>query len=264
MCGSKTLPKWLLAVVCLIITVADDSPYFSDRRSGREELEPYLSVLTKGRPRTTHMFKMVRICNAAAERTAAEREDWQNLGFLLTNTADFKATDPRDRVYALLGMVRKADAVAIKADYTKPLGCLLEGVVKHLTKEDGKLHLPENRRQPAGLVPSWAPELLGTVYSDSCWRLMLGTGNPYNVSGNIPMDVDFVQDVHDATVLVTKGIWVGEIASVIGPFIFRLATDGDVDSVRESLPEWHQGIYGYKNLPAMQNPRTLSGSGGLL
>ncbi len=54
------------------------------------------------------------------------------VGHLLQTTLAFEATDPRDKVFALLGLVHEDDRSALKPDYSKPIQQVYTELAHHL------------------------------------------------------------------------------------------------------------------------------------
>lgn len=224
-CGSKTLPSWMFQIVCFTLCIIGRSEAFLD---GPQALEPWLSIATKGTPPAVKMFL-----------TALSHDDGSRLhpSGLLQITSMFKATDPRDKIYALINLLRNEDAVGIKVDYTKPLELVLTDLVKHLVKTDGDLSsLPRNCHKLTSLTPSWAPDVIEPVLtSGAAW---VNGPDLYRAAGNIPIDVDFTED---PPALIAKGVLIGEMELVFGPCIHHLLPGVETlspDSFKEAMPEW--------------------------
>lgn len=75
------------------------------------------------------------------------------------------ATDPKDKVYALLGMVSDEDRNKIKVDYKRPMRDILIDVTIQSMNEEGLMFLnvvePSHLRPPELTLPSWVPYLVG-------------------------------------------------------------------------------------------------------
>jgi Heterokaryon incompatibility protein (HET) len=90
---------------------------------------------------------------------------------LLAVTRRLKVTNPRDKIYALLGLV-KSD---IDVDYGKPIDQLFIEVVEVILQENEKLHFLTFAGQHNGMdpnrisldLPSWAPDWLAVSKCDS-------------------------------------------------------------------------------------------------
>jgi hypothetical protein len=89
----------------------------------------------------------------------------QSLPFLeaLQQTTKFSATDPRDRIYALLGLVHDGRAFVPVPDYTISFENLEVQMAKNYLQATRKLDvilIPGNKHVLDGSVPSWKPHWL--------------------------------------------------------------------------------------------------------
>lgn len=64
-------------------------------------------------------------------RTTVTNKGGEELRDLLLNTNSSNATEPRDRIYALLGMLREEDRGSFIVDYDRPLGTIYAQAVAH-------------------------------------------------------------------------------------------------------------------------------------
>ena len=94
-------------------------------------------------------------------RTAVTSKGGEELRDLLLNTNSSKATEPRDRIYALLGMMRKGNRESFTVDYGRPLGTVFAEAVAHIfQKGNGPLLLSGMELAGTSLhnsFPSWVP-----------------------------------------------------------------------------------------------------------
>ncbi|KAF5879651.1 putative heterokaryon incompatibility protein [Botrytis fragariae] len=65
-------------------------------------------------------------------RTAVTDKKGEDLRDLLLNTVTSKATEPKDRIYGLLGMMSSSDRKAITVDYNRPLGTIYADAISHI------------------------------------------------------------------------------------------------------------------------------------
>ena len=96
---------------------------------------------------------------------SAENQESVSWLYLLVNTRNYKATDPKDHYFALLGLVqepRKDDLEPFKADYSKTLLQITCEVTKHIIKStDGLVILSHVKHRNLGAIsdtPSWIPD----------------------------------------------------------------------------------------------------------
>lgn len=81
---------------------------------------------------------------------------------LLISCYDFKATDPRDRIFGLLGLATNGEEILLEPDYTASIQDVYIGSTRHLLTQDdslGLLHVAGTGypRSVADL-PSWVPD----------------------------------------------------------------------------------------------------------
>ncbi|KAJ8064482.1 hypothetical protein OCU04_006816 [Sclerotinia nivalis] len=103
-------------------------------------------------------------------RTAVINKQGEDLRDLLLNTISSKATEPKDKIYALLGMMRPLDRQSLAIDYDRPLGKVYAEAISHIFhKGQGpfllsamKLAGPNPPSQYPSF-PSWVPRL-GSKY----------------------------------------------------------------------------------------------------
>ncbi|KAF2856513.1 HET-domain-containing protein [Plenodomus tracheiphilus IPT5] len=101
-------------------------------------------------------------------------------------TSDSSATDPRDCIYGLLGMVEDADELGIKVDYEQSVEALYESVARALLRTQGLKMLQccqFSPRHQDGSLPSWVPDWSSSLRQllDGL-RILLPSG-VYNASG---------------------------------------------------------------------------------
>jgi hypothetical protein len=98
-----------------------------------------------------------RLIEAALEGTS---KGPQPLIMRLLKATAFGATDPRDHIYALLGMASDTEELSILADYTKPCADSYTVVAAALLQSQQKLQILSQCRTPKVQkdLPSWVPD----------------------------------------------------------------------------------------------------------
>jgi hypothetical protein len=100
----------------------------------------------------------------AIDNLRVQVRDDEKLGLdvVLGFTRTYQATDPRDRIYALLGLVGDDDRDAIVPDYSIDVGSLYLKIAWHFIKSRETLdflvhagHVSETLRE---VLPSWVPD----------------------------------------------------------------------------------------------------------
>ena len=117
-----------------------------------------------------------------------------SLEMLLKRTMRFYATDPRDKVFALLGLANERDRLEIVPDYSKNLEQVYAELAVYLIS--GNINMIYfNTNSPNEAHPSWVP--------DWSWlnrRWPLWTPNIYNAAGNTTQAGRFSEDLSTFTV----------------------------------------------------------------
>ncbi|KAF5855943.1 hypothetical protein ETB97_008167 [Aspergillus alliaceus] len=126
---------------------------------------------------------------------------------LLFETWTFRATDPRDKIFGLYGLLAKAGTVSWRPDYKKSVAHVYADATKEIMENAGELRmlsavLDRSLRNISDL-PSWVPD-----YSVPFCNMMCAN---YNAAGNLPQapiqpspwDVLAVSGVRIDTVLQT-------------------------------------------------------------
>lgn len=112
-----------------------------------------------------------------------------SLGSIVTHRYHFYATDPRDYVYALFGLVERTGSILANANYRLTVWQVYAALVKSYTEAYGNLDiicLATSPRRIEGL-PSWAPDLsyrnepgLTFVHEDCLWLKNLDARDSLN------------------------------------------------------------------------------------
>lgn len=151
----------------------------------------------------------------------------QGLQLLLSSTRRFKATDPRDKIFALLGIAvpseelqaRLTDRDFIQPDYTKSTGVVYRDVTLHLIRLEQSLDIlstvEDSSLRETPDLPSWVPDY--NVWQKST---ILGMPPPNDffkchASGSSKIDVSSSAD--NPNILLIKGF--------------------EVDTIREMTPD---------------------------
>jgi hypothetical protein len=179
----------------------------------------YMSVT-----RACRLLKLVKLYRE--QRTSRQR-----LIDILWSTVEFRATDQRDKVYAILGIARGQDQSALPPDYalkTTPES-LLRNIVKHHLEKENDLDifcyfppLPTG----SGNDCSWLPDL-GQHINGLC---------PASFSASAGRRLDF-RFSSDLKYLTVKGIALTTVDTVVGPFEFGQFLDLSMKDDQSTLFE---------------------------
>ncbi|KAL9620509.1 MAG: hypothetical protein Q9160_004978 [Pyrenula sp. 1 TL-2023] len=125
-----------------------------------------------------------------------------NLGLLIRRTANLKCTDPRDRVYALMGMRWKEEReLQVTVDYTKPAGKVYQDYVQQFIARFKSLRLLSfcEIQDHSSEMPTWVPDWSRPPHANAPRALQSASGNmPSDVTG-ISEDILAVTGLHIAT-----------------------------------------------------------------
>jgi hypothetical protein len=98
------------------------------------------------------------------------------LGTLLEALFDTRhslATDPKDKVYALLGLVSDGNQITGLPNYSQTVDVMLKKITKIILQREKNLNLIAIRRPdmaPSGVLPSWVPHLTDLAQSVLPWQ----------------------------------------------------------------------------------------------
>lgn len=127
-------------------------------------------------------------------RDLSPTDPMSNLEMLLKRTMRFFATDPRDKVFALLGLAHECDRMEIVPDYSKNLEQIYAELAVYLISKNINM-IYFNTNSPSEDHPSWVP--------DWSWlnrRWPLWSPGFYKAAGNTTQAGRFSQDLSTLTI----------------------------------------------------------------
>jgi hypothetical protein len=222
-CGDRCMPRWMFDFICLLLEVIERSIGFISPQ-GIEE--PRRTMKLRGGTRGSGMFTMLLQFDGPTDG------ETRNVGKILLRTRSFRATDPHDKIYALLGLMRREDAMDIPVDYSKPVEAVLTDIVKSLIRRDRSLSfLLYNHPESIHNLPSWLPD----IYMDDI--LQSGAGwvdseQRFSVADGIEPSVEFGEE---DKLLIAMGVTVGLIEDVFGPFLPPRLDDDTISTEAENI-----------------------------
>jgi hypothetical protein len=105
-----------------------------------------------------------------------------SLHWLLIASRDYKATDPRDKIFALMGVVTNLDSIGLSVDYSLPAEEVYKKLAIHsMTIWNSLLYLSSaglKDASPDNRLPSWVPDWS----HDNERRTSLAASNCFNAS----------------------------------------------------------------------------------
>lgn len=127
-------------------------------------------------------------------------------------------TDPRDKVFALLGPCSNSSTIGIKADYTKPCAMVYAEVTFVLLQAGFYDVLRYNDYKDSEGLPSWVPDRVHTGL-----REIQRDREPFSASANKAMS--WRKDPTRPGVLLVDGVMVDPICSSLAIRIFGILCD---------------------------------------
>ncbi|EXK79874.1 hypothetical protein FOQG_15552 [Fusarium oxysporum f. sp. raphani 54005] len=203
-CGTSSISRIEFDVACSAILLTVQGNSARGTGSGFEVDEPLRSFLSRGWPPGLAMIQTISSCNGPVKPT---------LTWLIEVSRRFEASNCRDKIFALLGLVCEQDRL-LEPDYEQPVSVVLMNVVEFLINSWGNLHILLGNRfevNPDG--PSWAPDLGSRLRGDTTLRIFNKTFKADN--GQKPT----VKIDKSLGTLSCKGVLLGATRRVIGPYV---------------------------------------------
>ncbi|CAG8956330.1 hypothetical protein HYFRA_00003710 [Hymenoscyphus fraxineus] len=200
-CGAESIPWEELDQVCSLLQLEVD--YLSDLFYTRPSC---VRTLTHGGPRGLQLSRYSPNTNAPP------------LLELLLSHKSKKSTDPRDKVFALIG-ISSSRATFGAIDYEKDVGEVYTHTARHIIQSTGKLDVVcvKQRDFSTEGLPSWAPDWSRPPPNSG--SLMVGLHHrvpPFNAAGNTSGSFEFLGEDGDS--LCAKGMRIDVIKTVGMPF----------------------------------------------
>ncbi|KAF2498158.1 HET-domain-containing protein, partial [Lophium mytilinum] len=147
-CGNRSVDWNHLFDACQVLEKRD---LFFDDVLGR----PYISVISMGILRLAYHVLHSTVENEDAPSTLALPE-------VILRTMNAESSDPRDKVYALLGMIREQDRQNLRPDYTKSVRDVYIQMARQLCLFNGKPCFTFigiiSQKTATHRLPSWVPD----------------------------------------------------------------------------------------------------------
>jgi heterokaryon incompatibility protein (HET) len=139
-----------------------------------------------------------------------------DLLFLLVTLVMLECQDPRDRLFAVLGIASNREVLNIKPDYTKPIEEIFREVSVRLLSVDNQLSLLRSWPESEDKItrrPTWVPPF------DDFYKTIVHSKIRGKVANTITSDCKFEDD---NTVLVTNGFVLTKVSENLGKLDGRL------------------------------------------
>lgn len=161
-----------------------------------------------------------------------------------------KATDPRDRIYGMLGLARFQYENAVVADYAQSVEMAFTTSAIQMISNTGSLEVLSHvvpGVQPLMRLPSFVPDWTSShddVHTHFSWLKWLKDKNEYNACKSMAADLSTTAPSH----IRLKGIRVDEVEMVSSPLGPEL-TPGSLDPLLSLMRRYNQCNLGGHQIP---------------
>ena len=135
---------------------------------------------------------------------------------------DLRSTDPRDKIYGLVGLIDTLRESSYKIDYDLSVQEIYRHFFEVIVTEHESLNIicASDIQDPSNQLPSWCPDWSINQSHDVDPRLGLGPSKDiYNASGCCKPKTGFVSCGDDIHLLVAEGWCIDRIQRLSGPFL---------------------------------------------
>ncbi|KAF4442969.1 HET-domain-containing protein [Fusarium austroafricanum] len=172
---------------------------------------PSRLLAEKGPPAIEDMYRVVRRFDSIFD------DEFHSIDSLIRLLSKFQVTDPRDKLYGLLGIVKDHQVVA---DYSLSVSDVYKVWVRKWVKSKGNLHcILGNRQLTNNFEPSWLPELSNELVDSFVFEETIRNATCDAIGNEQPIHIDFMENI-----LKVKGIRVGKLERIVGPSLSPLGS----------------------------------------
>jgi hypothetical protein len=165
MCGRIEIPDWELIPKLVLLVFRRMAPVFtlpSLAEDPNSMTECLISIWRLRKIYTVEKAKMT-------------------LHDLIMESHAFKASDPRDKVYSIIGLADDRDKIRLKIDYSRPIRDLYINVASYMIEHDTDLSLLLSNLHTKSIdLPSWVPDWSTWHFGSNGAAMSIG----YDASGN--------------------------------------------------------------------------------
>jgi hypothetical protein len=156
------------------------------------------------------LLNLLQICRCDIHEWGDEH--LQNLEYLLYLTEQFEASVPHDHFFALLGLSRKEDRLAIPVDYSLRFADICAIVLIHIIQHTRSLNiLSGNRSRESKPLSSWMPSFSDPIRRGYGWN----TFRNFHAAG---ARLASASPSECGRFITCRGVEIGTINYVEGPF----------------------------------------------
>jgi hypothetical protein len=184
-------------------------------------------------------------------------QDEMTLSFMLkTLASDLQFTDPRDRVFGLLGMASDTAALQIQVDYSVPWQAVYADAIKRIIHSGDVDILHDIYSAPSPGLPSWAPDL-STAKAGIIKKYTFLSTHPFSAGGiSLPAHrVPSPSQFSSPTTLLLRGFRIDTVLSV-GPTWTR-SRFGYYPETLSSVKQAVVKLFGFSRLSATNPARAI-------
>ncbi|KAF4948552.1 hypothetical protein FGADI_9547 [Fusarium gaditjirri] len=169
----------------------------------------------------------------------------------------YSATDPRDILFGLLGILTEEQALGIRVDYTKSVAEVFTVLTRAMMSSEDEDHAPFdldfcNPGQPTGYLPTWVPDWCKIgMWGVRTYRI--NHFGMYKATGRLSRQGRALTVKGDTNVLHRLGCQVDEITSVMHPPEWVQTTPYDPSEL-EDPDNWFRSIATFAGLGSESGP----------
>ncbi|KAG8355545.1 hypothetical protein FVEN_g6476 [Fusarium venenatum] len=228
-CGSEWVPLPVLSTFISVFGLMRSNPRWMNGSMAR----PFDRLKTDGAPAVEAMITVIWRFDSRFDH---DRED-RTLDNIMRLSRSFQVTDPRDKLYGLLGIITDHP---IDVDYKLNVSQVYKSLVTSWIESKGNLHCILGNRAPLNDVgPSWLPQNSNQLLDGLPFRNLMRAAQGKGQYAQSP-SISFMQEDN---VMKARGIRLGRINHVVGPFwsstnsqiemdlVGKLNTDTDMNNM---------------------------------
>ena len=175
-------------------------------------------ILTSlARSSLTNIYYIAMLSSRKIGAQVGYGERQESLATLVSRHRVCHATDPRDRIFALLGVSTSVLAVAFPVDYTKSTAAIYTDFALYTMREDANMDIPSACCPPSTSTscltfPSWVPDWTKNHHK-SWWKI--GSVDRYNAASDVACSFCLGKDPN---MLLVDGLLMSQVAHVCPPW----------------------------------------------
>lgn len=168
------------------------------------------------------------------------QKDTLSLNEALTISSNFNSTDPRDKVFALLGLITDDLDIHAWVDYSKSVEELYRDTTRYLlSRSSSPLHIINvagvGYPRKVENLPSWVPDFTGLPKAGN-FDVTPDYTNKYNASGSRQYDPNILLAA-GLNIIRLRGVHVDEIEHLVRPYNAWPKNDSDPSEIPSWLKE---------------------------